>query len=280
MLYLNKVIFILVVTFSLATYAKSNTSKIAVGYLYHCAIIKDQIKCKPNKPSRPPMSIPHHFEKPQHISASFNYFCVLDTQTVKCWKDDGVPIAIPFKLNHPRNVAVGDFHICILDKDGLKCFGDNEDRQSTPPASLGRIQHLSSGFDNNCVTDLNQKATCWGYNFYGQSTIPAEASHLSFINTGFNVSCGINLEQKIICWGDNRRGQTDVPKNILNPIKVVAGEFHTCALTTSEIKCWGDDSIEFPPKIPNPIDIDIYFNSTCALYADGTVCWGDKEVIR
>jgi alpha-tubulin suppressor-like RCC1 family protein len=54
------------------------------------------------------------------------------------------------------------------------------------------------------------------------------------------------------------------------------GEYQSCALTDSGVRCWGRDSLgaKVPDGLKNPTQIAAGSDHTCALTDDGTICWG------
>ena len=157
--------------------------------------------------------------------------------------------------------------------------------------------------------------TCWGNNAFGQlgddSTIErprpvlvtglADAVDLA---TGTAHSCAVRRDGSVVCWGDNSALQVSpaaaslvrTPTRIDGVIatRVVAGDQHTCALSTGSVVCWGDNvdgqlgAGDFSPRTPTVVvrkaggtrldgveGLSTLSNHTCALALDGTLrCWG------
>lgn len=124
------------------------------------------------------------------------------------------------------DVDAGVFHFCVLDADGsVECFGDGSDGQfGTGP--------IDSGLEPGNVIGL--------------------APNVVQISAGGHHSCARNRAGGVQCWGLNTKGQlgTDsitrrlVPTQVVGLTsgvdKVVAGQFHSCALSLAGgVECWG-----------------------------------------
>jgi len=198
-------------------------------------------------------------------------------------------------------VAAGAYHTCAILVNGtVKCWGyngygqlglgDTMNRGDAPGQmgsalprvffpQRGPVKQLALGYYHTCALDTEGDAYCWGYNYYGQ---------LGYGHTN-------NL-------GDNP-GEVfgGMPQVVIETQKIVAGNFHTCALKYGgAVWCWGyngygqlgagdtqnrRDGVNNSFAIPNlgtgrrAIDIAAAGYSTCALLDNQTVkCWGYNGV--
>ncbi|MBK7042825.1 MAG: hypothetical protein IPH50_03440 [Rhodanobacteraceae bacterium] len=161
---------------------------------------------------------------------------------------------------------------------------------------------------------------CWGNNNSGQigdgSTLqrgtPVAVTGISSgaatVSTGANHSCSVSTSGAVKCWGANDLGQvgdgshnqrlTPVPVVGLNSgiIKVDAGNFHSCARTTTGApKCWGSNSDgqigngSVSLSFTSPVSVnnlasgirDISggeFHSCAIVSAGGVACWGRNDL--
>lgn len=172
----------------------------------------------------------------------------------------------------------------------------------------------------SCALQFNGTPTCWGSNSDGQlgtgDTVPSDtptvfaaAGGASQIIAGANHACYVRrvASDFIECWGRGDEGQngdaglsdrlTPAPLDsvIFDPLTLVAGAAHTCALDGSRsVSCWGQNlqaqlgtgatsgPQSFPTVIsfgqvdslarPGPIA-----DHSCVLQNDGAVfCWGQN----
>ena len=147
-------------------------------------------------------------------------------------------------------ISAGGGHTCVLTNGGgVKCWGSN------------RFGQLGNGVSRKC-------------NRYGKCAQPFSASPVDVVGlagkvkaiaAGGSHTCALMSSGGVNCWGYNARGQlgngqrtcTDVSTCAKNasstPVAVIgltsgvraiaAGDFHTCALTTSGgVKCWGSNA--------------------------------------
>lgn len=133
-------------------------------------------------------------------------------------------------------------------------------------ASTGYVQEIEAGGLHTCMVTAAGGAKCWGYNGFGQ------------------VGDGTS--------GTSRYVPLDVDGLTSGVSTVVAGQFHTCALTTDgDVKCWGansegqlGDGTNDPRNTPVTVDLGVGVTATaiaageyhtCAVLDDGGVkCWG------
>lgn len=150
---------------------------------------------------------------------------------------------------------------------------------------------VANGVDHTCVL-YNSQVKCWGSDQYGQ--------------LGWSPGTFCNGAPTEHCWGSNsgeNNPNTTPAVNLgtgFDPIMIKAGEYHTCALSSSgELKCWGwnhlgqvginpsvdevvgDNPVEMgdnlSPIIGDIVDFDLGPAHTCAIDSYGaTYCWGSN----
>ncbi|APR78912.1 Outer membrane protein YfgL [Minicystis rosea] len=178
------------------------------------------------------------------------------------------------------------------------------------------VTAIATGDAHACAV-VNGAVKCWGQNNYGQlgddlaetsSTtpvpVPSLTSGVVAVTSGFWHACALTDAGGLRCWGANGNGalgNDGMNNNEPVPVAVeglssgvravVAGDFHTCALTTGgAVKCWGNnDRGQVGDGTTNtaysPVDviglssgvvaITAGTNHTCAVTTGGTVkCWG------
>lgn len=232
-------------------------------------------------------------------------------------------------------VAAGAEHTCALTTvGGVKCWGYNAFGQvgdgtttsrSTPVdvSGLSDVTVIASGGYFSCALTSAGGVKCWGDNALGQlgngatidQSMPVDVTGLtsgvSAIGAGADGhACAVTEAGAVKCWGNNQFGQLGERGGCLTPCvtpvgveglasgisAVVAGYFHTCALTTAgRIKCWGDnqfgqlgDGRVCGIRCGAPVDV-IGLASAAAVIAAGSdhtcartdggpvLCWGDNS---
>jgi alpha-tubulin suppressor-like RCC1 family protein len=129
------------------------------------------------------------------------------------------------------------------------------------------------------------------------------------IAAGYLHTCALTSSDGVMCWGSNNDGQlgngtageaavsgaVDVSGLASGVVAIAAGEFHTCALTTSGgVKCWGANSYGqlgdgSTSNSSVPVDVSGLASGvaaiaagsdhTCALTSgSGVKCWGNNHV--
>jgi RHS repeat-associated protein len=177
-------------------------------------------------------------------------------------------------------VTAGYFHTCALTSSGgIKCWGGNIYGQlgdgtvatwktavSVSGLSSGVVK-VSAGYYHTCAMTSSGGSKCWGNNDIGQlgdGTLytrysPVNVNGLTsgtlWISAGLYYTCAGTTSGGAKCWGNNSSGQlgdgtytnrsspVDVNGLADTIVEINAGEYHTCAITTSGgINCWGDNS--------------------------------------
>jgi cysteine-rich repeat protein len=155
--------------------------------------------------------------------------------------------------------------------DGNEVDGDACQNDCTLPPG---VKSIGLGWLHTCVVTQMGKVHCWGNNTYGQ------------LGQGNVVAIGDNEQPKLV-------GPVDLG---VDAVAVVAGEFHTCALTTTgTVRCWGRSNVgqlgygsissigdNEKPSVAGDVDVGGKVTQlaagrdhTCALLESGAVrCWG------
>jgi alpha-tubulin suppressor-like RCC1 family protein len=191
------------------------------------------------------------------ISAGGRTTCaILDTGQLRCWGNSsfgqlmqGTPAnigdspgetTVPIDLSGQAAsaVSVGAEHVCAVRADGgLRCWGNSASGQ----LGLGRTEPFGDGPGETAV---------------GGVDLPAGRTALS-VTTGERHSCAILDSGDLRCWGYNTEGQLgqgntenygDQPGEFTLPVSIdapvhsaAAGGTHTCAVTGTGLRCWGDN---------------------------------------
>ena len=229
-------------------------------------------------------------------------------------------------------VTGGHYHTCATRTDTtLWCWGRNNKgqlgtgtgisgdlpQQVTGPEATGWATVATGGF-HTCATRTDTTLWCWGYNSLGelgdgstwseyspeQVTTPA-ANGWASVAAGDYHTCATRTDTTMWCWGDNYYGQLgigfrlsqDLPQQVTIPAPdgwttVTAGDFHTCALRTHALRCWGYNGdgelgigyttnanqphqVGRPPAVTGWSHLTTGGSHTCATHTGHTLwCWG------
>jgi alpha-tubulin suppressor-like RCC1 family protein len=187
----------------------------------------------------------------------------------------------------------------------------------------GPATALALGYEHSCALLDGGEVACWGQNYFGQlglgmerydqpfrdrpEKVPGLAETSRRIAAGGYHTCVLSATGKVYCWGDNRHGQlgdgTDVERPSPVAVKglpgavreVVAGGFHTCAVTEAgQVYCWGQnrwgqvgdgsqvdrtEAVHVAGLRGAAAALALGQEHTCARMADGSVeCWGSNAI--
>ena len=146
-------------------------------------------------------------------------------------------------------------------------LGDGSTRSSSIPIPIRserRFDSVSIGISGACGLTVNGEVLCWGRNDLGligdaksrggndfrtPQKIVANASFVS-LSTGMDFACAISTTGDVWCWGASwGNGDPDslstskpfVVRRNAGARLVAAARLGTCALTPTEIDCWGTE---------------------------------------
>ncbi|MCL2823303.1 MAG: hypothetical protein FWD57_04865 [Polyangiaceae bacterium] len=184
---------------------------------------------------------------------------VTETGDVYCWGDNGagqlgtgdtvertVPTLVP-GLHHITAVTLASYFTCALSAFGtVQCWGEgtegklgdgmNETRWTPTDPFLSNVVAISSGDIHTCVVTDTGKIKCWG--------------------SGYNWQLGTGKQEA-------KASPTDVNLPSVDDIavSVAAGYQHTCAVTETDVVCWGTNDQgqcgQVPPPEPHPSGLGV-----------------------
>lgn len=224
-------------------------------------------------------------------------------------------------------------HVCARVSNGTaRCWGQNDVGQlgnGTPSAmsslpvavsGLTNVAAIATGGYHSCALLGDHTVRCWGQGTDGQlgngglasSPTPVVATGLTdavAISAGTFHTCALRTGGAVSCWGDNSYaqtgspvptdyGQTKAPAVVPNvtATAVYTGGFHSCALVSGGVQCWGDNSTGqlgnggtagTPPHSLTPVAVTGLTSGVtsmsagdshnCAIVGGAVRCWGDNN---
>jgi hypothetical protein len=133
---------------------------------------------------------------------------------------------------------------------------------SASPAGSAVVGLAASRY-HTCAWLSDGAVKCWGNNEHGQlgdgsmvnRNVPADVAGLTgvkAVTAGWGRVCALTQSGAVKCWGCNEFGQlgdgknsdSSTPVDVVGPpagmIAIDAGDYHTCAVTSSDrLRCWG-----------------------------------------
>jgi alpha-tubulin suppressor-like RCC1 family protein len=298
----------------------AGVAKISAGTNYACALLGGSVKCWGSNAfgrlGHPPANtVPAGVSSLSsgvgQLALGFVHTCAMTPEEgMRCWGSNEfgqlgnasismgqsglsvVPVAVQGLSSAAVAIATGADHTCAVTANGsgVSCWGDNNRGQlgnnsisatgtASPVAVLDSsfapikdVGTLTAGVAHTCALTLTGGVKCWGRGDFGE-------------------------------LGDNSKGDSLVAVSVVNgsnvPISaittIVAGGYHTCALTgAGTVQCWGDDlqgqlgdndaakqSKATPANVVGlpgfALSIAAGDFHTCALNTAGAVyCWGSN----
>ncbi|MCZ7568702.1 MAG: proprotein convertase P-domain-containing protein [Ardenticatenaceae bacterium] len=178
----------------------------------------------------------------QAITAGGDHTCVIDNWRAKCWGDnssgqlgDGTTTNRSTPVNVTNgygmtDIAAGAYHTCAIKSEQAQCWGSGGDGRlgngstssSLTPVNVtngSNVEAIEAGIDHTCAKySINGWFRCWGDNWLGQ-------------------------------LGDGTRNDSSVPVDVVGSpwadgwgervTHFGGGYQHSCAATTTGVKCWG-----------------------------------------
>ena len=195
----------------------------------------------------------------------------------------------------------------------FRADGSNQATATLFPRDGGKA--ISVGSEHACALTSTRGVVCWGKNGNGQlgdnsleaRSTPVDVIGLSSgvvaVGAGFEHSCALTDAGAVKCWGLNNRGQLGTGDRIdsLVPMPVsglssgvsaiTVGQFHSCALVSGGVWCWGLDGGRLgntavvdrvTPVLMTGLEsgvvrISAGWAHSCAILATGAAkCWGSN----
>ncbi len=277
------------------------------------------------------------------IASGKSYSCAIVNGAIKCWGsgtkgqlgnahnlDSNIPMSASILTSNVGSITSGSEHACAVKNSAAYCWGENSFGQLGDETTLAKIiplpvhgltsgvTQISAGLNHTCAV-VSGAAKCWGANISGQvgngaNSDLAIATEVNGLNSGVTkVSSGAYHSCAIVggaayCWGSNIFGQlgndsvintTNIPVNVTGltsgVTSIAAGWNYTCAVKDAGAWCWGSNSSGQLGSMSTgqsfiPIQVEglgmgvdsivtsVEGSSACALLSNGAVkCWGENS---
>jgi hypothetical protein len=181
-----------------------------------------------------PANMPTLVGPVEQISAGATVNCAIQSNgAVACWGAPPARSTPPPLLTPASHIDSGNLYSCAIDGGFLSCWGDLggwDFGQTTAPAGLGAVTHVSVGMGHTCAIDMTGEVTCWGA-FCGLTpsgssfdcpedavgtrpviNTPTLGGRATLLTSSASHTCALNEHGSATCWGTNQFGQTDVPR--------------------------------------------------------------------
>ena len=224
-------------------------------------------------------------------------------------------------------LSAGTSHTCAVASEEVRCWGSNEQGQlgragdaSYHPVKAGvpgTVSAIAAGAAHTCAI-AGGEVWCWGDNTYGQlgngtttnNATPQKVAGLSgvaLLAAGGGHTCAATAT-KMFCWGRDDFGQVGnggtlgeqhlEPTEVIGvsaPLAIAAGDAHTCAATSSQVLCWGQNAAgqlgtgaagpasSTPGPVSQPLSaifLGLGANYSCAVASGDLFCWGENSSMQ
>ncbi len=243
--------------------------------------------------------------------------------------DSSVPVAVTGLTSGVTAIAKGASHTCAVVAGKVLCWGANASGQlgngstvdtgTAVTAIASGATAVAAGYSHSCAI-VAGGVKCWGSNVSGElgdgttseSHVPVSVENLTgtamSISIGVAHTCAVMSTTKIQCWGYNSNGQlgnnsnastaANGPTTVVSipsgATAVAAGGYHTCAIVSGGVACWGDgqqgqlgDGFIGDSYVPvaafglsSGVGSIFAGNAySCAISSGAAYCWGDTHSI-
>lgn len=190
--------------------------------------------------------------------------------------ESSVPVDVVGLGSGVSAVVAGTLHTCALSSGGrVMCWGhgqadDPDLPYSAVPVEVGGLPSgvtaISAGNDRTCALTGAGDVWCWGASYglppggdqsdrFSRVDVSGLAGGVSAIAVGDGHACVLTGLGRAACWGNDSHGERGVGvtsgSSVAIPAEVsglegdvtaiAVGGRHTCALTTTGIRCWGSN---------------------------------------
>lgn len=167
---------------------------------------------------------------------------------------------------------------CALDSDGLlACFAKPGSRvlSEMPQGPFLDIAGLRRSIDSLfCGIRETGEVECWGD---GEMDVGPPALPFVSLSGSSELWCGVLEDGTLSCW-DSRGAWSDVANEVPAGSfdTVEAGDDFACALSGTDVTCWGDLPEDQHPDVPLA-SVGVGEMNICGVHTDGTgECWGNN----
>ena len=287
----------------------TGVTAVAAGASHTCAIQNGGLKCwglntngqlglGDSTERLSPTDVPDMATGVKAVAAGASHTCAIQNGNLRCWGSDtngrlgdggtdtelNAPPSTAVLTEGVTAVAAGGSHTCAVRNGNLRCWGDGTNNQL---GDIGNTTNRGNASDDARVV-LERSVTA----------VAAGGSHTCAIQSG-------NLR----CWGSDTNGRLGDVGNTTNRgnarhdsrvvltgtgISIVALlAYHTCAIQSGNLKCWGEDDdgqLGDGDRDTNQNDashddrvvltegvtaVAAGWKHTCAIQSGNLKCWGD-----
>lgn len=224
------------------------------------------------------------------LSGGGGFLCGLQANTFRpfCWMNNETGINLVPRSNQNRrysNIASGQHHVCGI-RSHLEQYPGMMDcwsmKNTTKQRSFSRslrsppniaLQSIVAGDDLTCGLDQDGMAFCWGLPYpQFNITVPPPYKFQSLASGGNHV-CGIvKTTSEVKCWGDNSMNQGSPPEKT-RFIALAGGSKHSCGIREDNhcVECWGSFNQSSIPKDVGFLAIASTNIVTCGIREDNLI---------